>query len=92
MISGSTIGSITKPIIDRRPKKENRVDARAARTASSVENTEVITAISRLLRAATCKVSVSNNTKNHSMVNPERGNETILLALKANTGSRTAGA
>jgi hypothetical protein len=92
MISGSTIGSITKPIIDRRPKNENRVEARAAKTASSVENTAVVTAISKLLRAATCRVPLVSNTKNHSMVNPESGNETILLVLKANTGNRIAGA
>jgi hypothetical protein len=92
MISGSTIGSITKPIIDRRPKKENRVEARAARTANRVENIAVVIAISRLLRAAKCKVSLVNNTKNHSVVNPVSGNETILLALKAKIGNSIAGA
>ena len=92
MISGSTIGSITKPIIDRRPKKEKRVEARAAKTASSVENIAVVIAISKLLRAATCRVPLVSNTENHSVVNPVSGNETILLALKAKTGNRIAGA
>ncbi|CAI8208148.1 Uncharacterised protein [marine metagenome] len=92
IISGNTIGSITKPIIDRRPKKENRVEARAASTASSVENIAVVIAISKLLRAATCRVPLVSNTENHSVVNPESGNETILLLLKANTGNRIAGA
>jgi|TARA_B110001450_G_scaffold233741_1_gene237300 hypothetical protein len=91
MISGSTIGSITKPIIDRRPKKENRVEARAASTASSVENIAVVIAISKLLRAATCRVPLVSNTENHSVVNPESGNETILLVLKAKTGNKIAG-
>ena len=51
----------------------------------------MVIAISKLLRAATCRVPLVSNTENHSVVNPESGNETILLVLKAKTGNKIAG-
>ena len=92
MISGNTIGSIINPMMDRRAGNTNRVEARAARTPNNVENRAVVTAIIKLLPTATCKVSLVCNTANHLVVNPFNGKDTMLLSLKAKTGSNIAGA
>ena len=92
MISGSTMGSMMKPMMERRAGKAKRVEARAARTPKIVETTAVVTAIIRLLRTATCSASVDCSTSNHFVVNPFNGKDTMLLSLKAKTGKRMAGA
>ena len=92
MISGSTMGSMMKPMMERLAGKAKRVEARAARTPKAVENIAVVTAIIRLFRTATCSASVDCSTSNHFVVKPFSGKDTMLLSLKAKTGKRTAGA
>ena len=92
IISGSTIGSIINPMIERRPGNEKRVEARAASTPNRVEKIAVVTAIIKLLRTATCSESVVCRTANHLVVKPFNGNDTTLLSLNAKTGNKIAGA
>ena len=92
MISGSTSGSMIPPRIAVRPGKAWRVPARAAHTPRSVARMAVTTAISSELPAASRSAPTSTNSVNQRVVKPWSGKATMVLSLKAKSGSSAIGA
>ena len=92
MISGKNIGSMIAPIAKPLPGNRYRTVVDVANRPSMVAIMELTEAMIRLVPAALRNSSAAPSDLNQLNVNPDNGNEMMLLSLKAKIGKRSAGA
>ncbi len=92
MMSGSTSGSMMKPITGPLPGKRYLLPAREAKMPNTVASTAVEQAMTSECSTAARNCSDSPSSANHLVVKPFSGKAMIEESLKANSGSRMIGA